>query len=325
MPLSIEDLVPDEGAKKTSKRVGRGHGSGRGKTAGRGTKGQKARSGRGVRIGFEGGQLPIQQRMPYKRGFTNIWKTEWETVGLDRLAELEITGPITPQALAEAGVIRGTQYPVKILGGGELNKPLTVQAQAISKSALAEIERAGGSFEQLERDDRWTEAAPRSRRLPLNRELKAMRVGKVGGPKRREAIEILKQRHQGGDAGNGAAPAATPAPAQAASAATHAAAPAEHEVPAGTEGIDWVRGDASGPVPAGFPLKGNASSKLYHPAGTRFYDRTVAEYYFASPAAAEAAGYQLPPSLRHAGEAAAESASAATDAAVEDANADNGK
>src|SRR6476469_406624 len=180
MPLTIEDLRPNEGAKKTSKRLGRGHG----KTAGRGTKGQKSRSGPGVRIGFEGGQLPIQQRMQYKRGFTNIWRAQWEVVGIDRLAALEIDGPITPQALADAGLIRGTQFPVKILGGGELSTALHVKAHAISKSAQAEIERAGGTFEQLERDDQWTGARPRSRHLPLNRELKAMRVGKVGGPKR---------------------------------------------------------------------------------------------------------------------------------------------
>lgn len=201
MPLTIEDLKPNDGAKQTSKRLGRGHGSGRGKTAGRGTKGQKARSGRGVRVGFEGGQNPIQQRMPYKRGFTNIWRAQWEIVNLDRLASLDVDGPITPQVLADAGIIRGTEYPVKILGNGELSKPLTVKAQAISKPALAEIERVGGSFEQLDRNDKWTHVAPRSRRLPLNRELKAMRVGKVGGPKRREAIELLKQRE------NGASPA----------------------------------------------------------------------------------------------------------------------
>jgi large subunit ribosomal protein L15 len=132
--------------------------------------------------------------MPYKRGFTNIWRAEWETVNIGRLAELEVEGPITPQVLAERGVIRGTQFPVKILGFGELTGPVNVKAHAFSKGAQEAIESAGGSVETLERDDQWTSARPRTRRLPLNRELKAMRVGKVGGPKRLEAIVQLRER-----------------------------------------------------------------------------------------------------------------------------------
>jgi large subunit ribosomal protein L15 len=194
MPLTIDDLRPSKGANKSKRRLGRGHGSGRGKTAGRGTKGQNSRSGGGVRIGFEGGQLPIQQRMPYKRGFTNIWKTTWETVNIGRLAELQVDGPITPQVLADLGVIRGTEFPVKILAQGEVTSALTVHAHAFSKSAQAAIEAAGGTVETLERTDEWTSARPRSRRLPLNRELKAMRVGKVGGPSRREALAQLQER-----------------------------------------------------------------------------------------------------------------------------------
>jgi large subunit ribosomal protein L15 len=194
MPLTIDDLRPSKGATTTRKRVGRGHGSGRGKTAGRGTKGQNSRSGGGVRIGFEGGQLPIQQRMPYKRGFTNIWKTPWETVNLGRLAEIEVEGPITPEVLAELGLIRGTRFPVKILAQGEISGAVTIHAHAFSKSAQAAIEAAGGTVQTLERTDEWTSARPRSRQLPLNRELKAMRVGKVGGPSRREAIAQLQER-----------------------------------------------------------------------------------------------------------------------------------
>lgn len=194
MPLTIDDLRPAKGANTSKRRLGRGHGSGRGKTAGRGTKGQNSRSGGGVRIGFEGGQLPIQQRMPYKRGFTNIWKAPWETVNIGRLAELAIEGPITPEVLAEAGVIRGTDRPVKILGYGELTGAVTVHAHAFSKSAQAAIEAAGGTATTMERTDDWTSARPRSRRLPLNRELKAMRVGKVGGPSRREALAELQER-----------------------------------------------------------------------------------------------------------------------------------
>ncbi|CAN5737721.1 hypothetical protein BH20CHL3_BH20CHL3_10860 [soil metagenome] len=194
MPLTIDDLRPAKGATTSKRRVGRGHGSGRGKTAGRGTKGQNSRSGGGVRIGFEGGQLPIQQRMPYKRGFTNIWKTPWETVNLGRLADLEVDGPITPEVLANAGLIRGTRYPVKILANGEIAGALTIHAHAFSKSALAAIEAAGGTVMTLERTDDFRTARPRSRALPLNRELKAMRVGKVGGPSRREAIAQLQER-----------------------------------------------------------------------------------------------------------------------------------
>jgi large subunit ribosomal protein L15 len=194
MPLTIDDLRPNKGANTSKRRVGRGPGSGRGKTAGRGTKGQNSRSGGGVRPGFEGGQLPIQQRMPYKRGFTNVWATQWETVNVGRLAELDVDGPITPEVLAEAGLIRSTRFPVKILGNGELGAAVTVKAHAFSKGAQALIEQAGGTVETLERTDEWTSARPRTRRLPLNRELKAMRVGKVGGPSRREALAQLQER-----------------------------------------------------------------------------------------------------------------------------------
>ena len=200
MPISIDDLRPDAGAKTSRRRVGRGHGSGRGKTAGRGTKGQNARSGGGVRRGFEGGQLPIQRRMPYKRGFTNRMKAPWETVSLRQLDALQVEGPVTPEVLKAAGVIRGLEFPVKILGDGELTRPVTVKAHAFSKSAQAAIEGAGGTVETLERDDRWAQARPRSRRLQLNRELKRMRVGKVGGPSRREAMEQLRQRDEAKEA-----------------------------------------------------------------------------------------------------------------------------
>ena len=193
MPLTIDDLRPNKGANTSKRRLGRGHGSGRGKTAGRGTKGQNARSGGGVRPGFEGGQLPIQQRMPYKRGFTNVWRTPWETVNVGRLAELEVDGAITPELLEELGLIRSAKFPVKILGNGEVTGSLTVQAHGFSKSAKEMIEGAGGTVEVLERTDQWTQARPRTRRLPINRELKALRVGKVGGPSRREALAQLDE------------------------------------------------------------------------------------------------------------------------------------
>ena len=106
MPLTLDDLRGGPGSHKQRKRVGRGHGTGKGKTAGRGTKGQKARSGPSAGRGFEGGQLPIQQRLPYKRGFTNIHKIPWEIVNLGRLETLKVDGPITPDVLFAQGVSR---------------------------------------------------------------------------------------------------------------------------------------------------------------------------------------------------------------------------
>ncbi|MFN8591333.1 MAG: 50S ribosomal protein L15 [Thermomicrobiales bacterium] len=188
MPLTLDDLHRGSGTQRAGKRVGRGHGSGKGKTAGRGTKGQKARAGRAVGRGFEGGQLPIQQRLPYKRGFTNIQKTRWEVINLGALEELAATGPITPEMLHEAGLTRGLRFPVKILAGGELTQSVTVHAHAFSGAAKESIERAGGTVVQLDRTDEWTQARPRSRRLPINRDLKQARLGKVGGITHREDL-----------------------------------------------------------------------------------------------------------------------------------------
>ena len=193
MPLTLDDLRGGEGAHRERKRVGRGHGSGKGKTAGRGTKGQKSRSGPGVRRGFEGGQLPIQQRLPYKRGFTNIYRTPWEVVNLGRLESVHVDGPITPEVLFAHGVTRGLEFPVKILAGGELTRAVVIHAHAFSDSARAAVEQQGGSITQLDRTDEWLQAKPRTRRLPLNRDLKKARVGKVGGPSRREAIAALAE------------------------------------------------------------------------------------------------------------------------------------
>jgi large subunit ribosomal protein L15 len=192
MPLTLDDLRPNPGARKVKKRLGRGHGSGKGKTAGRGTKGQKARSGPNVGRGFEGGQLPIQQRLPYKRGFTNIYRTPWEVVNLARIEELGGSDPITPEVLHQRGVTRGLQFPVKILGIGGISQPRQISAHAFSASARERIEAAGGSVVVLERSDRWVTARPRSRRLPLNADLKQLRVGKVGGPSR---VDALAEQH----------------------------------------------------------------------------------------------------------------------------------
>lgn len=188
MPINLSDLKPNEGANQSRTRVGRGPGSGKGKTAGRGHKGQNARAGGGVRPGFEGGQLPIQKRMPYLRGFTNIYATPWEVVNLDTIAGLELDGAITPEALVAAGVVRGPEFPVKILGRGELSSKLEIHAHAVSASAREQVEKAGGTITILDRTDRWVTARPRNRKLPIDRELKAARLGKVGGPQKRSDV-----------------------------------------------------------------------------------------------------------------------------------------
>lgn len=186
MPFTLDDLRPNDGANRDRKRVGRGHGSGHVKTAGRGQKGQKARSGPGIRAGFEGGQLPLQKKLPYKRGFTNIYKTRWEIVNLGDLAR--VGDSVTPQSLLAAGLIRGLEFPVKVLGDGEIGKGVTVQVHAISNAAREAVTAAGGTVDLLERDDRWVSARPRTRRLPLNRELKQARVGKTDGESRYDAM-----------------------------------------------------------------------------------------------------------------------------------------
>ena len=142
MPLTLDDLHGGVGAHRERKRVGRGHGSGKGKTAGRGTMGHKSRSGPGVRRGFVGGQLPFQQRMPYKRGFTNIHKTPWAVVNLGRLETVQVEGPITPELLSAQGIIRGIEFPVKILAGGELTRSVVIHAHAFSDAAKAAVEQS---------------------------------------------------------------------------------------------------------------------------------------------------------------------------------------
>jgi large subunit ribosomal protein L15 len=144
--MKLHELSPAKGSKHSKKRVGRGPGSGLGKTAGKGEKGQKSRSGYTYRPGFEGGQMPLIRRVP-KRGFTNIWKVEFAVVNVSDLEALE--GDVTPETLAERGLVRGGR-PVKVLGNGELSKALTVQAHKFSGSARAKIEAAGGRCEELE-------------------------------------------------------------------------------------------------------------------------------------------------------------------------------
>ncbi|MFC2039293.1 50S ribosomal protein L15 [Chloroflexota bacterium] len=149
MALRQNELASPSGARRKSKRLGRGFGSGRGRTAGRGTKGQKARSGYSARSGFEGGQLPLIKRLPEKRGFTNIFRTEYEFVNVGMLNVFEPKSEVTPQRLVEVRLIRSLRKPVKILGDGELHKPLTVRADGFSGSAKKKIEMAGGRVEEI--------------------------------------------------------------------------------------------------------------------------------------------------------------------------------
>jgi large subunit ribosomal protein L15 len=146
--MKLHELSPAEGSKHAKKRVGRGPGSGLGKTSGRGEKGQKSRSGYSGRPGFEGGQMPLVRRVP-KRGFTNIWRTDYAVVNISDLAGLEgLEGEITPEVLVRRGLVRSGQL-VKVLGDGEVGKALRVRANKFSKSARAKIEAAGGTCEEL--------------------------------------------------------------------------------------------------------------------------------------------------------------------------------
>jgi len=149
--MKLHDLRPDKGATKPRKLVGRGISAGQGKTAGRGTKGQGARSGGVKGAYFEGGQLPLVRRLPFKRGFTNIFRVEYQEVNLESLARVFSDGAtVTPQTLAEKGLIKKADEPVVILGDGDLSARLTVSAHRFSKSAQEKIEAAGGSVQTLE-------------------------------------------------------------------------------------------------------------------------------------------------------------------------------
>lgn len=148
--MKLHDLRPNSGSKKKRKRVGRGIAAGQGKTAGRGTKGQGARSGGGKGVYFEGGQLPLARRLPYKRGFTNINKVHYKAVNLKQLAEFDFDGlDVTPEIMAAVGLVKKETDPIVILGDGELNVALTVKAQRFSASAKEKIEAAGGTAEVL--------------------------------------------------------------------------------------------------------------------------------------------------------------------------------
>ena len=144
--MNLHELSPAEGAKKSSKRIGRGHGSGWGKTAGKGHKGQKARSGGSIRPGFEGGQMPLQRRVP-KRGFNNIFAKTIVGINVSALNAFEDGAEVTAQALIEKGIVKNACDGIKVLGNGTLTKKLTVKVAAFSESAKQKIEAAGGKAE----------------------------------------------------------------------------------------------------------------------------------------------------------------------------------
>ncbi|MBS4210559.1 50S ribosomal protein L15 [Bacillus sp. N9] len=146
--MKLHELKPAEGSRKERNRVGRGIGSGNGKTAGKGHKGQNARSGGGVRLGFEGGQTPLFQRLP-KRGFTNIHRKEFAVVNLDALNRFEDGTEVTPELLIETGVVRKEKAGIKILANGNIEKKLTVKANKFSSAAKEAIEAAGGKTEVI--------------------------------------------------------------------------------------------------------------------------------------------------------------------------------
>ncbi|HXH70287.1 MAG TPA: 50S ribosomal protein L15 [Pyrinomonadaceae bacterium] len=149
MALSLNNLSPTKGSTHKKKRVGRGPGSGLGKTAGRGHKGQKSRSGYSKKIGFEGGQMPLQRRLP-KRGFTNIFKKKWIEISLAKLeGSFNAGDEITPEVLHEKGLIKKAKHDLVILGNGDISKALKISAHRFTKTAKEKIENAGGSITEI--------------------------------------------------------------------------------------------------------------------------------------------------------------------------------
>lgn len=144
--MKLHELKPAEGSTRVRRRVGRGLGSGMGKQSTRGAKGQNARTGGGVRPGFEGGQMPLYRRLP-KRGFKNVWAKQYAEVNVEQLNAFENGETVTPEALVEKGILKNVLEGVRILGNGELTKSLTVEAQGFTKTAQQKIEAAGGKVE----------------------------------------------------------------------------------------------------------------------------------------------------------------------------------
>jgi len=147
--MKLHELAPPPDATSGRKRVGRGHAAGQGKTAGRGTKGQKSRSGGSLPPYFEGGQLPLVRRLPHLRGFTNMFRVEYQVVNVDELGRFEADSEVTPEQLHRARIVRDPSRPVKVLGRGDIDRPLRVRAHRFSASARKKIEGAGGTVEEL--------------------------------------------------------------------------------------------------------------------------------------------------------------------------------
>jgi large subunit ribosomal protein L15 len=148
--MKLHDLTPKKGSKKSRKRVGRGISAGQGKTAGRGMKGQKARAGYSGGLYRQGGNLPLYRKLPFKRGFTNFRRVEWNELNLDSLSAFDGGAEITPQVLMEAGIIKDTHKPIVLLGVGQVKEPLNVRLHRVTRGARSAIEAAGGSVELLE-------------------------------------------------------------------------------------------------------------------------------------------------------------------------------
>lgn len=146
--MKLSDLQPAKGATKSRKRVGRGTGSGHGKTSGKGHKGQKARSGGKVRGGFEGGQMPLQRRLP-KVGFTNIFKKVYAIVNVSDLERFDSGAVVDAASLKQVGLIKNVTDIVKLLGNGEINRPLTINVKKYSKTAAKKVEAAGGKIQEI--------------------------------------------------------------------------------------------------------------------------------------------------------------------------------
>jgi len=146
--MKLNELSPAKGSRSARKRLGRGVGSGSGKTAGRGTKGHNSRSGGGVRPGFEGGQMPIHRRLP-KRGFTNIFKKEIAVLNICDLNRFESGSVVDEAATVRIGLVKGKRDGIKLLGNGDIEYPLTIRLNAVSNSARAKIEAAGGNVEDI--------------------------------------------------------------------------------------------------------------------------------------------------------------------------------
>ena len=143
-------ITPAPGSKRDRKRVGRGNGSGYGTYSGRGCKGQKSRAGYRMRPGFEGGQLPLIKRLPRKRGFTNIFRTEYSTVSVGTLSTFDAGSEVTPEKMVTAGVVKSLRKPIKVQADGDIKHPITVKANKFSASAKVKIEAAGGKAEEVE-------------------------------------------------------------------------------------------------------------------------------------------------------------------------------